>query len=344
MYITITPQKLDDSYRQSVADFVAYLEKENDGKSLEDIEPFFDQYGEQIEVKDVIHGIDANTAKLKKTEPKFYSVTLNPSQRELAHIGNSTDALKDYTRKIMEVYAKAFNREIQGRPITVDDITYYAKIEHQRTYKGTDKAIRENAPFYKEIVALKNEIQKIESGKLVGDIIEKQQLVAQLERDAPHKNNGKMIVQGMSKEGSQSHVHIIVSRKDQSNRYSLSPGSKYKASEVVLNGKTVKRGFDRDAFFKTAETTFDAMFKYNRNYVESYQARKVLVKNPSHYYAKIMGLPTNERTAAFKMLGKAGLHMPLANIPTNKVQLVLKAVKQLRRGMGKAIESGSIGL
>jgi hypothetical protein len=112
----------------------------------------------------------------------------------------------------------------------------------------------------------------------------------------------------------------------------------------VLNGKIVKRGFDRDAFYKQAESTFDTLFDYKRNYVETYQARKTFVKQPKQYYASIMGLPTNEKALAFKMLGKAGLSTPLMTIPTNKVQLVLKAIKQLKRGVGKAIESGSIGI
>ena len=34
MYITITPQKLGDNYTQSAGDFVAYLEKENDGLKM----------------------------------------------------------------------------------------------------------------------------------------------------------------------------------------------------------------------------------------------------------------------------------------------------------------------
>ncbi|MDG1821034.1 MAG: pantoate--beta-alanine ligase, partial [Methylophilaceae bacterium] len=41
--------------------------------------------------------------------------------------------LKKYTRAIMNDYATSFNREINGKPITVDDIKYFAKIEHQTT-------------------------------------------------------------------------------------------------------------------------------------------------------------------------------------------------------------------
>jgi len=344
MYITITPQKLGNNYAQSAQDFVTYLEKENEGKQTEDMEHFFNQYGEKISSTEVINEIDKNTLKLKKTEPKFYSITINPSASELKHLKNSKDALKRYTREVMKDYAKAFNREIDGRPITVDEIKYYAKIEHQRTYKGTDKQIMENQPYATKILQLKNDIRKIEQEVLVGNIKALKNEIAKLEREAPHLQDGKRIVRGMLKSGSQSHIHIIVSRKDMSNNYSLSPGSKYKASEVVMNGKTVKRGFNRDAFFKNSEKTFDKLFGYKRNYVETYDARKTLIKNPEKYFASIMGLPTHQKAVAFKLLGKTGINTSLMNIPTNKVQLVLKAIKTLKRGIDKGIQSSSIGI
>ena len=158
MYITITPQKLGDNYTKSVADFVSYLEKENEGKSIDEMEHFFNQYGQEISSNEVIKEIDGNTSKLKKTEPKFYSITVNPSQYELKRLQNHSEELKRYTREVMKDYAKAFNREIDGRPITVDNIKYYAKIEHQRTYKGNDKAIIENQPFATKVLELKNDI------------------------------------------------------------------------------------------------------------------------------------------------------------------------------------------
>ena len=82
MYITITPQKLGGSYSQSIADYVDYLEKENQGLEQQDMEHFFNQYGDEISAKVVIKEIDGNTAKLKKTEPKFYSITISPSKYE----------------------------------------------------------------------------------------------------------------------------------------------------------------------------------------------------------------------------------------------------------------------
>ncbi|UII78595.1 MobB family relaxase [Flagellimonas sp. CMM7] len=342
MYITITPQKLGGSYSQSVSDYVDYLEKENQGLEQQDKEHFFNQYGDEINVKEVVKEIDGNTAKLKKTEPKFYSITISPSRYELKQLQNSSKDLKAYTRQVMKDYVASFNREINGRSITIDDVKYYAKIEHQRKFKGTDFQVKENQLYATKILQLKQDIRRIENGKMEGNISKLKQKINQLEKEAPHQQNGKRIVQGMQKEGNQSHIHIIVSRKDASNSVSLSPGSKYKASEVVMNGKNIKRGFDRDSFFANAEKTFDRQFGYKRNYAETYQAKKDFIKNPKLYFSVLMGLPTTEKAAAFKILGKSGV--PMMNIPTNKAQLAIKAFKRLKKGVGIAIKSSSIGI
>lgn len=342
MYITITPQKLSTGFSKSSADFVSYLEKENQGLEKEDLKYFFNQHGDQISAEEVIREIDSNTSKLKTTEPKFYSITVSPSKYELARLQNNSEDLKRYTREIMKDYAASFNREINGKSVTLNDIKYYAKIEHHRIYKGTDKQVKENQPFATKILQLKTDLRKIERGEIEGNIRNIQKEITKLENAAPHRPNGERIVQGMKKEGNQSHIHIIVSRKDVSNTHSLSPGSKYKASEVMMNGKLVKRGFDRDAFFQKAEKTFDSNFSYKRNFVESYQARKVFIKDPKLYFTSIIGLPASEKAIAFRMLRETGI--PLLNIPTNKVQLALKSINLLKSGVRAAMRSGSIGI
>ena len=331
MYITITPHKLETNYSQSSADFVNYLEKENESLEKEEIEHFFNQYGDEISAKEVVREIDGNTAKLKKKEPKFYSITVSPSKYELRKLANSSGDLKRYTRELMKDYANSFNREINGRKVTVDDIKYFAKIEHQRTFKGTDFQVRENQPFATKILELKKEFRRIQQGQATGSINRLKLKIGKLEKEAPHQQNGKRI------------VHIIVSRKDTSNSFSLSPGSKHKESEVEMHGKKVKRGFDRDQFFERAEKTFDKTFSYKRNYAETYKAKKDFVKNPKLYFAALMKLPTNEKALAFKMMGKLGVPL-MPNIPTNKVQLALKALKQLRKSVDVALKSSSIGI
>jgi len=171
--------------------------------------------------------------------------------------------------------------EINGKPITVDDIKYYAKIEHQRTYKGTDKKVRENQPFATKILQLKNEVRKIERGETDGNIKKIEKKIAKLEAEAPHQQNGK-------------------------------------------------------------RRTFDTTFGYKRNYAESYKSKKDFIKNPRLYFSTLLGLPASEKAVAFKILGKAGV--PTKSIPTNKVQLALKTIRYLKRGVDIAIKSGSIGV
>tara|TARA_R110002049_G_scaffold144789_2_gene307047 strand:- start:1928 stop:2959 length:1032 start_codon:yes stop_codon:yes gene_type:complete len=343
MYITITPQKMDSNYSKSSADFVGYLEKENQGLEQQDMEHFFNQYGDEISAEEVIRGIDGNTAKLEKHEPRFYSITVSPSKYELRKLQNNSQDLKTYTRNLMKDYVASFNREIKGRPVNIDDIKYYAKIEHQRTFKGTDFQVKENQPFATKILQLKTEIRNVQERRAEGNIKRMEKEIAKLERQAPHQQNGKRIVQGMAKDGNQSHIHIIVSRKDASNRFSLSPGSKYKASNVKLNGENVKRGFDRDKFFDKAEKTFDKTFGYKRNFAEIYKARKDFVKNPNLYFAALMKLPANEKALAFKMITKTSLPI-VPSIPVSQTQIALRIFKRLRRGAELAIKSSSIGI
>ena len=343
MYITITAQKMGGNYSQSSADFVGYLEKENEGLEQRDMEHFFNQYGDEISAEDVVKEIDGNTAKLKKKEPKFYSITVSPSKYELRKLQNSSEDLKRYTRELMKDYVASFNREIKGRPVSIDDIKYYAKIEHQRTFKGTDFQVKENQPFATKMLQLKTEIRNVQEGRAEGNIKRMKKEITKLESQAPHQQNGKRIVQGMAKDGNQSHIHIIVSRKDVSNRFSLSPGSKYKASDVKLNGETVKRGFDRDKFFERAEKSFDKNFGYKRNFAETYKARKDFIKNPNLYFAALMKLPANEKALAFKMITKTGLPI-VPSIPVSQTQIALRILKRLRRGAEVAIKSSSIGI
>ncbi len=341
MYISITKQHLDTTFSQSASDFVDYLEKENEGKSPELQEYFFDQYNDRVSPEKVIQEIDGNTAKLKKREPKFYSLTINPSQRELKAINNDPALLRRYVRETMKDYAKAFYRD---REVNVDEIKYYAKIEHERTFKGFDKQIKENQPYRAKIAQLNNDLRKIARGELQGNPRKISREIARLNQEMPHQLNGRPIVQGMKKPGMQTHIHIIVSRKDITNKLSLSPGSKYMESESTLNGQTVKRGFNRNQFYENSEKTFDKLFKYDRNFVETYQARKNYIKDPYKYFAHLLKLPTNERSAAFKILGKAGVNIPRVSIPKNKVDLALKAIKQMKKAMDLARSSSSIGI
>ena len=63
------------------------------------------------------------------------------------------------------------------------------------------------------------------------------------------------------------HCHLIVSRKDQSNRKKLSPLTNHKNTKKG----TVKGGFDRKNLFQQAEQGFDRLFGYDRQLTESFE-------------------------------------------------------------------------
>jgi hypothetical protein len=63
------------------------------------------------------------------------------------------------------------------------------------------------------------------------------------------------------------HCHLIVSRKDQSNKVKISPLTNHRNTKKGA----IKGGFDRTALFKNAEKGFDKLFGYNRQLQETFE-------------------------------------------------------------------------
>lgn len=63
------------------------------------------------------------------------------------------------------------------------------------------------------------------------------------------------------------HCHLIVSRKDQSNKKKLSPLTNHKNTKKGA----ITGGFDRTNLFRQAEQGFDKLFNYNRPLSESFE-------------------------------------------------------------------------
>lgn len=249
----------------SVKDLAEYLEKENMGKDMMDKEYFFDHLDNNVLLEEVIAGIDNNKKGLKKSETKFYEMSLSFSQKELAHIsathpGHAKDAaIKNYIRSAMDEYAKQFGRGLEGK-----DIVYFAKIERNRRYHPKDAA---NRDAYKVNYAITAKLDKLPEDALR----ERKELESKFIRDS----KGTVIYPGNEKAGDNTHVHIVVSRRDKSQSISLSPLANSKGGLNKLNGKEVKIGFDRDAFVQKIESSFDKIFSYERNRVEKYKELRV---------------------------------------------------------------------
>lgn len=115
----------------SCAALVNYLNKENRESLLVDNELFFDQYRNNVTSKEVLEAIDSNHKGLKRNTPKFHSLVIAPTVQELYHIRQSTENMKEYTRAIMEEYAKNFNLA-NGKQLSSDDLVWFAKLERMR--------------------------------------------------------------------------------------------------------------------------------------------------------------------------------------------------------------------
>ena len=62
------------------------------------------------------------------------------------------------------------------------------------------------------------------------------------------------------------HVHVIVSRKDATNRFKLSPMTNHRGGSTGV----IKRGFDRDTFYRSCEKIFDNAMGFDRSPDQSY--------------------------------------------------------------------------
>lgn len=271
MYISYTAHN-PNKHGTSSANLVNYLTKEDKSKEQS---RFFNGESNDINFDEVTKGIDENRNTRHSTkEASFYMLNIAPSQKELDHIdklsndfadknSNSSEEreyikkqyteklLQEYTHKTMNDYAENFNRDK-----TVDDLVYYAKIEHERRYKETDKVVQYN-----------NRIDK--------EIKENPEKKTELEKQYKRNSQDEVIRSGQNKEGKNTHIHVVVSRYEKNaesrEKASLSPMSKGRSSKG-LNGSKV--GFDRDKMNQKAEDRFDETFNYERSYKEKYEELK----------------------------------------------------------------------
>lgn len=81
-----------------------------------------------------------------------------------------------------------------------------------------------------------------------------------------------LVKQGDPKPGLQTHIHVIVSRKDRYNERQFSPLSKHQHTK----SGPVQGGFPRKAFYIDAEKRFDEMFGYPRTLQETFHYRHTM--------------------------------------------------------------------
>ncbi|GAB3277119.1 hypothetical protein GCM10027347_50940 [Larkinella harenae] len=143
----------------------------------------------------VVREIDNNVKGLKADDTKFVSLVLCPSEDELKHIKNDLDKLKEFTRTVMDHYAKNFILK-DGQQLSGKDLVWYGIVHQTRKYRWDDKDVR--------------------SG--------------QAEK-------------GDWKAGFQSHVHVIVSTRDQEQKITLNPHTRKTRFNIINFQKETAKGF-----------------------------------------------------------------------------------------------------
>ena len=90
---------------------------------------FFNLTDDNIYKSKVIKDIDSNIGQLLKTDAKFYSIHVSPSEKELRAMGNTeqeqAEAMKRYIRKGIYSYICQLT---STKELTASDIKFYGKI------------------------------------------------------------------------------------------------------------------------------------------------------------------------------------------------------------------------
>lgn len=272
----------------SVGKLADYLDKENEGKETQDKDLFFNHSADQVDKRQAIDAIDHNNKNLGRDDAKFFMLTINPSQDELKHliakkIGRDgvndfseltkkeqrmlVDELKSYSRDVMDIYAKNFNR---ANINSGADLVYFAKVETIREYKHDEKLVKENKEITAKISALQHQICDEKSGSNdIGKCKDIERHIKDMQATY-HRQGENVIKTGLKKEGLQLHVHVVVSRNDKNQKIKLSPFSKSRGGFQKLNGKDVMQGFNRDVFRQSTANHFNEKYQYKSKSNEKY--------------------------------------------------------------------------
>ena len=145
MYISITDSETGNNKAGS-RQLVNYLEKENRVLTEDGLgrELWFNTASRKILPQEVRVTIDNNTAKLGRSDAKFFLVNISPSQKEIAFLKErygdkgAEEKLKLYAVQVMDAYANNFKR---AGIHNSKDLLWYGKLERYRYYSFTDPEV-----------------------------------------------------------------------------------------------------------------------------------------------------------------------------------------------------------
>lgn len=252
----------------SCSNLATYLEKENEvldkiikktfsNSDIFELESrkqrFFTHSETNISTIGVISCIDNNKRKLGTNDAKYFAPTISFSEYELNHIAFLASGKENITSvwDLNLIELERYNHLIMefGRKV----MNNYAI-----NFNRQDKGINSGA----DLVYF-GKIEHFRKFKGTDDDVIKGSAIS-----------------GALKKGLQSHIHVIVSRKDKSQKLKLSPTCNEKNTTRTIGENEYKVGFDRVKWITMNESTFDDYFQYKRKELEKFKNQNIL-KNGS---------------------------------------------------------------
>jgi hypothetical protein len=135
-----------------------------------------------------------------------------------------------------------------------------------------------------------------------------------------------LVTEGSPKPGLHTHVHIVVSRKDKTQRLKLSPETNHRANRGNFQG-----GFDKIKFFMACEKAFDQRFSYMRSQEEKF----------SYWKEKLNSQPTQQVNTQQVQQVRAAIAQSLQEKPT-LLSFTQKLLKQSIRPVFEKDAAGQV--
>lgn len=245
MLTKIQTSSKSNGNRGSSNALASYLEKEeidrenkafDNGELPEARSGFFTHNEDRLLKSEVISAIDSNKKGLGKSDSKFFMISFSPSEREQKHL------LEQITEREIKSLDELSRKELATYENSLKEYTRNSMNEYANNFK-------------------RNELRSGDQLLYAGKIHHKRNYKG---TDDKVKNGSAK--SGQEKPGLQSHIHVIVSRKDRDMKMKLSPlaNERGKNNNSKLNGKRVQRGFDRNLYRVKNEKLFDKKYNYNR--------------------------------------------------------------------------------
>jgi hypothetical protein len=254
-----------------LVEYLRHEEKQTDQQELKDGAIFFNQTNENIKAQEVVDAINSNKKGLRKDEDKFDSLVISPSEDELKHIRNDPKMLIEYTRKVMENYVQNFNLKTRTK-LESKDLVWYASVHTDREIKNIDI---KGSSLLSEKEALVIERLKQENNPANDKKIE--QMMQKAEERSAKKYDSDLFAVGDNKPGLNTHIHVIISRRDANQR-------------ITLNPRSTKERFPIKTFQEKSALEFNSMFAYEKGTISSNFYKNYSEQDKEKFNGKIFGL------------------------------------------------------